>query len=84
MDMIARNSIAAVAHGTGRSMRKGAKTQQAHALTARPAADGNTHQCLAQKQFRRLLVRWERKFEHYLAMVDLASTLIIYRVIAAA
>jgi putative transposase len=35
-------------------------------------------------KFRRLLVRWERKFEHYLAMVDLASTLIIYRIIAAA
>ena len=35
-------------------------------------------------KFRRLLVRWERKFEHYLAMVDLASTLIIYRVLATA
>ena len=35
-------------------------------------------------KFRRLLVRWERKFEHYLAMVDLASALIVYRVIATA
>jgi putative transposase len=35
-------------------------------------------------KFRRLLVRWERKFEHYLAMVDLASTLIIYRILATA
>jgi putative transposase len=35
-------------------------------------------------KFRRLLVRWERKFSHYLAMVDLASTLITYRVMATA
>jgi putative transposase len=35
-------------------------------------------------KFRRLLIRWERKFEHYLALVDLASTLIIHRVLAAA
>lgn len=35
-------------------------------------------------KFRRLLVRWERKSEHYLAMVALASTLIIYRILAAA
>lgn len=35
-------------------------------------------------KFRRLLIRWERKFEHYLAMVDLASTLIIYRILATA
>jgi len=35
-------------------------------------------------KFRRLLIRWERKFEHYLALVDLASSLIIYRVLAAA
>ena len=35
-------------------------------------------------KFRRLLVRWERKSEHYLPMVALASTLIIYRILAAA
>jgi len=35
-------------------------------------------------KFWRLLVRWERKFEHYLTMVDLASTLIIYRILDAA
>ena len=35
-------------------------------------------------KFRRLLVRWERVFEHYLAMVDLASTLIIYRILKTA
>lgn len=35
-------------------------------------------------KFRRLLIRWERKSEHYLAMVALASTLIIYRIVAAA
>ena len=35
-------------------------------------------------KFRRLLIRWERKFEPYLAMVDLASTLIIYRILATA
>ena len=35
-------------------------------------------------KFRRLLVRWERKSEHYLAMVALASALIIYRILATA
>jgi putative transposase len=35
-------------------------------------------------KFRRRLIRWERTFEHYLAMVDLASTLIIYRILATA
>ena len=30
-------------------------------------------------KFRRLLVRWERKVEHYEAMIHLASVLIIYR-----
>jgi hypothetical protein len=33
-------------------------------------------------KFRRLLVRWERTFDNYLAMVDLASTLITYRILA--
>lgn len=32
-------------------------------------------------KFRRLLVRWERKTEHYEAMIHLASVLIIYRLI---
>ncbi len=35
-------------------------------------------------KFRRLLVRWEKKVEHYYAMIDLASTLIIYRLVAIA
>ena len=35
-------------------------------------------------KFRRLLVRWEKKLEHYYAMVDLASVLIIWRLIATA
>jgi len=35
-------------------------------------------------KFRRLLVRWERKVEHYIALVQLASVLIIYRLVAAA
>jgi putative transposase len=30
-------------------------------------------------RFRRLLIRWEKKGEHYLAFVQLAATLIIYR-----
>jgi transposase len=32
-------------------------------------------------KFRRLLVRWERKLDHYYAMIDLASVLIICRII---
>jgi putative transposase len=32
-------------------------------------------------KFRRLLVRWEKKLDHYYAMVDLASALIIWRII---
>lgn len=35
-------------------------------------------------KFRRLLIRWERKSEHYLAMVAVASALIIYRILATA
>jgi len=35
-------------------------------------------------KFRRLLVRWERKASHYKALAQLASVLIIYRLIAAA
>ena len=35
-------------------------------------------------KFRRLLGRWEKKLEHYYAMIDLASVLIIWRIIAAA
>jgi hypothetical protein len=35
-------------------------------------------------KFRRLLIRWERKLAHYFALVALASTLIIYRILAAA
>jgi putative transposase len=35
-------------------------------------------------KFRRLLVRWEKKVDHYYAMLDLASTLIVYRLIATA
>lgn len=35
-------------------------------------------------KFRRVLVRWEKKVEHYYAMLDLASTLIVYRLIATA
>jgi putative transposase len=34
-------------------------------------------------KFRRLLVRWERKLAHYYAMIDLASALIIWRIIRA-
>lgn len=33
-------------------------------------------------KFRRVLVRWEKKVAHYYAMLDLASTLIVYRLIA--
>ncbi len=32
-------------------------------------------------KFRRLLVRWEKKLAHYYAMIDLASVLIIWRII---
>ena len=32
-------------------------------------------------RFRRLLVRWEKKLDHYYAMIDLASVLIIWRII---
>ena len=35
-------------------------------------------------KFRRLLVRWEKKLDHYYAMIDLASVLIIWRIIATA
>src|SRR5215470_12353621 len=35
-------------------------------------------------KFRRLLVRWEKKVEHYYAMIDLASVLMIWRIIATA
>ena len=35
-------------------------------------------------EFRRVLGRWEKKVEHYYAMLDLASTLIVYRLIAIA
>ena len=35
-------------------------------------------------KFRRLLVRWEKKLDHYYAMIDLASVLIIWRLIATA
>lgn len=34
-------------------------------------------------KFRRLLVRWERKLDHYYAMIDLASVLILWRIIKA-
>jgi len=33
-------------------------------------------------KFRRLLVRWEKKLDHYYAMIDLASVLLIWRIIA--
>lgn len=32
-------------------------------------------------KFRRLLVRWEKKLDHYYAMIDFASVLIIWRII---
>ena len=32
-------------------------------------------------KFRRLMVRWEKKLDHYYAMIDLASALIIWRII---
>jgi len=35
-------------------------------------------------KFRRLLVRWEKKVEHYYAMIDLASVFMIWRMIATA
>jgi transposase len=35
-------------------------------------------------KFRRLLVRWEKKLDHYYAMIDLASGLMIWRLIATA
>lgn len=35
-------------------------------------------------KFRRVLVRWEKKVEHYYALLDLASMLIVYRLIATA
>jgi hypothetical protein len=33
-------------------------------------------------KFRRLVVRWERKLDHSYALLDLASMLIIWRLIA--
>ena len=33
-------------------------------------------------KFRRLLVRWEKKLDHYYARIDLASVLMIWRIIA--
>jgi hypothetical protein len=33
-------------------------------------------------KFRRLLVRWEKKLDHYYAIIDLASVLIIWRIIS--
>ena len=35
-------------------------------------------------KFRRLLVRWEKKLDHYYAMIDLASVLIIWCIISTA
>jgi putative transposase len=35
-------------------------------------------------KFRRLLVRWEKKVDHYYAMLDLASMLIVYRLVVTA
>jgi putative transposase len=35
-------------------------------------------------RFRRLVVRWEKKVEHYEAMLHLASVLILYRLVATA
>lgn len=35
-------------------------------------------------RFRRLLIRWEKKLDHYYAMIDLASALIIWRLVIAA
>ena len=35
-------------------------------------------------KFRRLLVCWEKKVDHYYALLDLASMLIVYRLIATA
>ena len=35
-------------------------------------------------KFRRLLVRWEKKVEHYEAMIHLASVLILYRLVSIA
>ena len=35
-------------------------------------------------KFRRLLIRWERKLEHYSALVALAPMLIVYRILATA
>ena len=35
-------------------------------------------------KFRRILVHWEKKVDHYYAMLDLASMLIVYRLIATA
>lgn len=35
-------------------------------------------------KFRRLLVRWERKLEHYQAMIHVACVLILYRLVATA
>ncbi len=32
-------------------------------------------------KFRRLLIRWEKKVDHYLALLHLASAFIIYRLI---
>jgi transposase len=34
-----------------------------------------------QNRFRRLLARWEKKLDHYYAMIDLASVLIIWRIV---
>ena len=37
-----------------------------------------------QNRFRRLLIRWEKKLDHDYAMIDLASTLIVWRIVMAA
>ena len=66
--------------------KRGVKEEEAvHGATRHPARRWVVERTNAwHNKFRRLLIRWERKFEHYLALVDLASTLIVYRVLAAA
>src|SRR5207253_3106280 len=68
---------------TGRSpVDRGKSGTKRSVLVARRWIVERTHAW--HNKFRRLHVRWERKADHYLAMLHLASTLQTYRILAAA
>lgn len=58
------------------------------AIKVAPAKRDPAHRWVVERthawhnKFRRLLVRWEKKLDHYYAMIDLASVLMIWRIIA--